>query len=126
MTIGRSNGAQGFTLIEVMVASFVVLTGLGAALVTFTAMARTARLTAAASEALHRARANAEELQLRTFADEALAEGSHAMSGGYYVVEPYAGHSTSRRVTLYQRYPKPDGTTTQLVLTTVLTSVLHK
>jgi Tfp pilus assembly protein PilV len=115
---------EGFSLVEVMVASFGVVLGLAGVLVAFSALVRTARMVNAEGQALHQARQQIEQLRTYSFASPELAVGTHVIPGGECLIS--SNSALTRRITVTQYAVTPNNATSRVSLTTVLTSVLHK
>jgi len=116
----------GFTLAEVLVASFCVAFGLVGFLASFSALSRTARMVDAESRAMHRARQQIERLRSCSFASPELDIGAHSISGGVYIVSSNSSTSTIRQITVIQYSVAPNNATSQVSLATIFTSALHK
>lgn len=120
-----SDGRNGFTLTEVLIASAIVAIGLAGILVSFSVLTRTARLLDARTRAMHQARQTLEELQGLSLSAPALTPGVHPISGGWYQVSTYGFHST-KTVSVSYELLTPNGATSHVSLTTVMSSVFHK
>jgi type II secretory pathway pseudopilin PulG len=115
---------SGFTLVEVVVASFLLAFAFAGVLVAMSTMSRTAWTADSVNRTTHQARQVLEDLRTRSFADPALALGTNAMSNGFYVVWAATTNSTLRQVTVTQ-YAVVRGRTTQVDMTTFMTRALH-
>ncbi len=118
-------GRDGFTLTEVLVASAMVAVGLAGVLVSFSVLTRTARLLDTRTRAMHEGRKTLEELQGISFSAPELAPGVHSISGGQYEVSTY-GFPSTKTVAVSFDVLTPNGTTSRVSLTTVMSSVFHK
>jgi type II secretory pathway pseudopilin PulG len=118
--------SAGFTLVEVVVASFGVAFGLAGVLMSFSALMRTARMVDAESRAMHQARQHMEQLRTASFSAPPLAIGTHTISNGFYVVSASSPTSTLRQITVTLNAITPNHATARVDLATVLSSELHK
>lgn len=114
----------GGILIEVMIASFVLALGFAGVLVSFSSLTRTVRLVDTEMRTMHRARQELETLRTFSYSSGALSSGTHSITGGLYVVSAYSQAGT-KQVTLSLDVIAPNGSTSQVALTTVLASTIH-
>ena len=115
----------GFTLAEVLIASAGVALGAVGILVAFSVLTRTARVMNTQASALHLARQQIEQLRTCSFSDAALSMGTHSISGGTYLVTNYI-YANTRRVTVSLNVTGPDNRTSQVTVSTVMSSAFHK
>ena len=115
----------GFTLVEVVVSSFLLAVAFAGILTAMSAMSRTAWMADEVNRHAHIARQYLEDLRTHEFADAELALGTNTLPDGFYVVSGASATSTLRQVTVTQ-YAVVRGRTTQVDMTTLLTEALHQ
>jgi type II secretory pathway pseudopilin PulG len=114
----------GFSIVEVVIASFVLAIAFVGVLTAMTAMSRTAAMAAAVNQATQDARMYMENLRTNNFSMAPLALGTNTIPNGRYVVSASSATSTVRQITVTQ-FAVVRGRTTQVDLVTVMVRALR-
>jgi type II secretory pathway pseudopilin PulG len=116
----------GFTLIEVTVATMLLILALAVFVLSFVQSKRSAAISDNRLDAIHDARERMETLLTYSYGASALSIGTHNFSNGYYIVSNNVAAGV-KDITLTVRWVNPGGMTTSPVsLAGSLSSELHQ
>jgi hypothetical protein len=111
--------------VEVLIASFALALGLSAMLVVFSSLMRMARLTDVERKGMHQARQIVEQLRTLPYTAPEFSVGTHTAWGGRYVVTSLGGYPSTVQIQFLYDVVTPNGSTSLVALTTVMTSGFH-
>jgi type II secretory pathway pseudopilin PulG len=122
----RRGRSAGFTLIEAMVASALLIVGLTAMAHTMITANKTAAMAERQLDAMHTARAALEELGTFSFDSSALAAGTHTLAGniGVYTVSSVDSLTKDIVMSVFWNDPVRAGSNV-VTLTTSFSRTLH-
>ncbi len=124
------DGALAFTLVEVVVATALMILALAAFVTTFVMSKKSAVISENRMEALHDARNEMEQLLLCKYSDTRLSVGAHStdMAGVKYGVAIVTNSSyTVKNIVVTSKWVNPGGIiTSSFVLTGSISSELHQ
>lgn len=117
---------QGFTLVEVIVASMITALALAAMITSFTMAKRSVSLADNLLSASNSARTVLERLKTYDYDSSALSVGTHILTNGFYTVSNNPAFKTTKDITVTIRWREPATAKTQTVsISTSIARVLH-
>lgn len=123
---GRSRGEEGLTLVEVVVASALLVLSLAAFIVSFVQSSRSSAIAENRMEAIHTARQKMETLVNYSYNAAELGAGTHNFTNGYYTVSNNAAAGV-KDIFVVTRWVNPVGRVTSTVsLAGSVSEELHK
>jgi len=116
----------GMTLIEVLVATVLLIMGLATFLASFSSVQRVSVTTDHRMKAMYRARGILESVMSQPYDSPALHTGSHTLSDASYTVSSASGFVTTKDITVTVPWTNPNGNTTfNLVLRGSMAKCIH-
>ena len=122
----KSDSKSGMTLIEVMVATFLLIMGLSTFLTAFSSIHRVSITANNRMVALHQAREIMEAVMAEKYKSDALNVGAHSMNGATYTVSLASSFTTIKDIVVTVQWTNPVGNSTHnLVLSGSMAKCIH-
>ncbi len=112
----NSESKSGMTLIEVMVATVLLVMGLATFLVAFSSMQRVSVTADNRMVAMHRAREILESVMAEEYKSDALNIGMHTLSNATYTITFASGYVTTKNISVSVPWINPTGNTSHNII----------
>lgn len=117
---------SGLTLVEVMVATVLLIMGLATFLAAFSSFQRVSETADHRMAAMHKARGILESVMAKHYQSDALNVGTHNLSDASYTVTLASGFVTTKDISVNVPWINPTGNTTcNMILKGSMSKCLH-